>query len=68
MARFIIFVGVLLLLLLVGLIIWWIGNKIYISIRRQQKQFSIEETGYDQAKVKIKESFKEDKEWREKLF
>ena len=62
MARFIIFVGVLLLLLLVGLIIWWIGNKIYISIRRQQKQFSIEETGYDQAKAKIKESFKEDKE------
>lgn len=62
MARFIIFVGVLLLLLLVGLIIWWIGNKIYISIKRQQKQFSIEETGYDQAKEKMKESFKEDKE------
>lgn len=62
MARFIIFVGVLLLLLLVGLIIWWIGNKIYISIKRQQKQFSIEETGYDQAKEKMKESFKEDNE------
>lgn len=62
MARFIIFVGVLLLLLLVGLIIWWLGNKIYISIKRQQKQFSIEETGYNQVKEKMKESFKEEKE------
>ena len=62
MARFIIFIGVLLLLLFIGLAIWWIGNKIYISIKRQQKQFSIEEVGYDGAKEIIKESFKEDKE------
>lgn len=62
MARFIIFIGVLLLLLFIGLAIWWIGNKIYISIKRQQKQFSIEEVGYDGAKEIIKEKFKEDKE------
>lgn len=62
MARFIIFVGVLLLLLLIGLVVWWIGNKIYISIKRQQKQFSVEECGYDGAKEIIKEKFKEDKE------
>ena len=60
MARFIIFVGVLTFLLLIGLIIWWLGNKIYISIRRQQKQFSIEETGYEQAKEEIRKGFKED--------
>ena len=62
MARFIIFIGVLLLLLFIGLAIWWIGNKIYISIKRQQKQFSIEEVGYDGTKEIIKEKFKEDKE------
>ena len=44
----------------------WFGyfmgsNKVCISIKRQQKQFSIEETGYEQAKEEIKKSFKEDK-------
>lgn len=61
MARFIIFVGVLALLLIIGLVILWVGNKVCISIKRQQKQFSIEETGYEQAKEEIKKSFREDK-------
>lgn len=54
-----IFLAVFLGLVFLGLVIWWIGSKIYISIQREQKKFEIEEAGYDGAKEKIKKSMEE---------
>ena len=54
MGRFLIFIGVVLLLSVIGLGIWWLGNLIWIKIRRAEKQFEIEEEGYDLARNCIK--------------
>lgn len=50
MGRFLIFIGVTLLLCLIGLGVWWLGNLIWIKIRRAEKKFEIEEEGYEIAK------------------
>lgn len=39
----------------VGLSLVWIGNKIYISIRRQNKKFELEEEALEETKKKISE-------------
>lgn len=59
MGRFLIFIGVTLLLCLIGLGVWWLGNLIWIKIRRAEKKFEIEEEGYDLAKESIRKDTEE---------
>lgn len=64
MARFLIFVGVFIILLVAGIVVWWIGSNVYLSIKRKQAQFSVEESTYEEAKDQILEGMrKEKKEW-----
>ena len=58
MGRFLIFIGLVLIFSAIGLGLWWIGNKIYISIQRQNSVFDIEKETHE----KIRESIKEEKE------
>ena len=46
MGRFIIFLGVMIIIALAGIIIWWVWNKIYIRIKRRNREFDIEEEVY----------------------
>lgn len=57
MGRFLIFIGLVLIFSAIGLGLWWIGNKIYISIQRQNSVFDIEKETHE----KIRESIKEEK-------
>lgn len=57
MGRFLIFIGLVLIFSTIGLGLWWIGNKIYISIQRQNSIFDIEKETHE----KIRESIKEEK-------
>ena len=54
MGRFLIFIGITLILCVIGLAVWWIGNKIYISIRRDNEKFEIEKEGYEVIKDEIR--------------
>lgn len=54
MGRFLIFIGVTLLLILIGLIICWIGNKIYIVVKRENREFDIKSQAYDKVVEEIK--------------
>lgn len=54
MGRFLIFIGVTLFLILIGLIICWIGNKIYIVVKRENREFDIESQAYDKVVEEIK--------------
>lgn len=57
MGRFLIFIGIVLIFSAIGLVLWWAGNKIYISIKRQNSVFDIEKETHE----KIRESIKEEK-------
>ena len=59
MFRFIVFIGVILLLSLVALLVYWIANKVYISIKRKDSMFEIEKEAHEKIKKEIK---REDKE------
>ena len=59
MGRFIIFIAVFLLLTLLGLGLWWIGNKIYIHIKRDIRMFDIEDEAYKKVVKEIKKDEKE---------
>lgn len=54
MGRFLIFIGVTLFLILIGLIICWIGNKVYIVVKRENREFDIESQAYDKVVEEIK--------------
>ncbi len=54
MGRFLIFIGVTLLLVFLGLLICLIGNKIYILIKRENKKFDIENQAYEKVTQEIK--------------
>jgi len=55
MGQLLIFVGLVLLFSVVGLAIWWIYNKVYIAIRRQNSVFEIEKETHEKIKEQIKE-------------
>ena len=55
MGKILIWFGMMLLFTLFGLAIWWVGHKVYISIRRDEERFEIEKEGYEVAKKSIKE-------------
>lgn len=54
MGRFLIFIAVVLALSAIGLGVWWLGNKIYLSIRRDNEKFEVEKEGFEVAKEAIK--------------
>ena len=58
MGRFLIFIGTLLFLSLIGIGIYWIWNKVYLSIKKHQNVFDIENEINNQIKKKIKEKKK----------
>lgn len=55
MGAFIIFIATVLILSAIGLVVWWVANKVYISIRRSEEKFNIEKEGYEKAKEIIRE-------------
>lgn len=65
MGRFLIFIGVVLVFSVIGLGVWWLGNLIYINIRRSEKKFEIEEEGYELAKESIRNHDEYDDEYEE---
>lgn len=57
-----IFLIVMLAIIFVGLILWWIGNKVYLAIKREQRKFELEEVGFEETKKKLKEAMKNKEE------
>lgn len=47
---------------IVALVLTWIGSKVILSIRRQQKKFEIENETYNKVKKAIKEKEIENEE------
>lgn len=43
----------------IGLFLWWIGNKIYLSIRRENRRFDLEDVGFQETKKKMKKAMEE---------
>ena len=60
MGRFLIFVGTLLFLALIGIGIYWVWNKVYLSIKKNQKNFDIENERNNKINIEIKENKKND--------
>ena len=54
MGKILIWIGLTLLFTIIGLVIWWVGSKIYLSIRRDEAQFEMEKEGYELATKSIK--------------
>lgn len=58
MFRFLVFIGVVLLLSLIALIVWWVASKISRSIERKDSILDIEKEAHKKIKEKIdKEDF-----------
>lgn len=55
MGRFLIFIGTVLILSIIGLAVWWIWSKINISIQRRNSVFEIEKEAHEKMKKEIKE-------------
>lgn len=60
-----IFILVMFGIVFAGLILWWIGNKVDLAIKREQKKFELEEVGYDETKKKLAEALKKEVEEKE---
>lgn len=59
MGRFLIFIGTLLFLSLIGIGIYWVWNKVYLSIKKNQNDFDIENERNNKMNKEIKENEKE---------
>lgn len=59
MGRFLIFIGTLLFLSLIGIGIYWVWNKVYLSIKKNQNNFDIENERNNKINKEIKENEKE---------
>ena len=55
MGRLLIFVGLVLIFSLIGIVVYWIYNKVSISIQRQNSVFEIEKETHEKMKKKIQE-------------
>ena len=55
MGRLLIFFAVLLALSIIGISVWWIWNRVNISIQRRNSGFEIEKEAHEKAKKDIKE-------------
>lgn len=60
-----IFILVMFGIVLAGLILWWIGSKVDLAIKREQKKFELEEVGYDETKKKLTAALKKEVEEKE---
>lgn len=54
MGKIVIFIGFVLVFSLIGLGVWWLGCKIYLSVRRDSDHYEIEKEGYDKLKQEIR--------------
>ena len=63
MGKFLIFIMVVLVFCLIGLGVWWLGCKIYLSVRRDSDHYEIEKEGYDKIKREIR-NINKNKEFR----
>ena len=59
MGRFLIFIGTLLFLSLIGIGIYWVWNKVYLNIKKNQNNFDIENERNNKINKEIKENEKE---------
>lgn len=59
MGRFLIFIGTLLFLSLIGIGIYWVWNKVYLNIKKNQNNFDIENERNNKINKEIKENKKE---------
>lgn len=64
-AMWLIFILVMFGIVFAGLILWWIGSKVDLAIKREQKKFELEEAGYDETKKKLTEALKKEVEEKE---
>lgn len=55
MFRFLVFLGALFILSLIGLVIWAVWSKVYTYIKRNDSVFEIEEETHEKIKKKIRE-------------
>lgn len=55
MGRFLIFLMLCFVLGIIALTLWWIGSKFYISIKRKESMFEIEQETHEKMKKKIRE-------------
>lgn len=55
MGRFLIFLMLCFVLEIIALALWWIWSKIYISIKRKESMFEIEQETHEKMKKKIRE-------------
>lgn len=55
MGRFLIFLMLCFVLGIIALALWWIGSKIYISIKRKESMCEIEQEAHEKMKQKIRE-------------
>lgn len=56
---------IFLLICLVGLFVWWVGNKIYLSIKRDNSVYDIEEAAHKKAKRMVEEEGEKEYENKE---
>ena len=61
-SRWVIFLGSGMVFGAAALVLAWIGRKVILSIRRQQKKFEIEDETYNKVKKAIKEKEIENEE------
>ena len=50
MGRLLIFFAILLALSIIGIFVWWIWNRVNISIQRRNSVFEIEKEAHEKAK------------------
>ena len=55
MGKFLLFVGLVLILSIAGLLVYWVWSKIDISIQRRSSLFEIEKETHEKIKENIKE-------------
>lgn len=55
MGRFLIFIGVVILLSIAGLFVYWLWSKVYRNIKRNDSVFEIEKEAHKKLKREIKE-------------
>lgn len=54
----VIFLGVVLLLVMVGFLVWYLANEVFLRIKRRNRVFDVEEELYNDIKEKLKNEIK----------
>lgn len=56
----VIFLGVVLLLVMMGFLVWYLANEVLLRIKRRNRVFDVEEELYNDIKEKLKNEIKKD--------